>query len=214
MPINQKGALSYLIGFLVVIALISGFLFFRKNVVSKPSDSMKLSEQSASVDPRIFQTYTYTNSKYGFSVKYPGSLVVREFPDSGDGAGFRPIGTSDDPANEVITVSVLQKNADLAQDPLSEYAKVAASVQIQNYQKLNSISPIQTDSGLTGYKTTWDVLPMAILGASPSAQTSVSLPITYFDLKDASSASTVQVSLDDDKFEREYDQIIKSYSTE
>lgn len=211
MPVNQRGAISYLIVFLAVIALISGLLFFRKNIATS-DESRNLSEQSASVDPRVFQTLTYTNSKYGFSIHYPGTLVVREFPDTKDGAGFRPLDKADDPANEVITISVLDKNADLMTDSLEDYAKVAASVQIQNYLKLNSISPVKTNSGLTGYTTTWDVAPITILGASPSAQTSVSLPITYFDLGEASLSATVQISLGDEYYKDIYNQMIKTYS--
>lgn len=202
MRLNQKGAVSYLIAFLVVAVLVSGFLYFR----------FKVSDRKIVPPTQIgIQMQTYTNSKYGFSVQYPETLVVREFPDTKDGAGFRPANTSDDSAREIITISVLEKNADLVNDPLFEYAKVAASIQIQNYQKLNTIEAVKTSDGVIGYKTTWDVLPMPILGASPSAQTQVSLPITYFDLKEASLSSTVQISLEDQKYENEYTQIIDSY---
>lgn len=200
--LSQKGGLGVYLLLGVVIVLFLGYLsrsYFPSKNISNPS-------------PSPVSMLTYTNSKYGFSVQYPSSLVVREFPDTKDGAGFRPSGTIDDPVNEVITISVLQKNADLVNDPLSEYAKVAASIQIQNYQKLNTIEALKTSSGAIGYKTTWDVLPMPTLGASPSAETTVSLPITYFDLKEASFSSTAQITLENKDFENQYVQIIDSYT--
>lgn len=205
MRLNQKGALAYLITFLVLVVLISGFLYFRKFY----SPSSKVDSQSLMSQKEV---KTYTNTKYGFSVQYPSTLIVREFPDTQDGAGFRPVNTADDPSSEAITVSVLQKNADLVNDPLSEYAKVAASSQIQNYQKLNTIEAVKTQSGVIGYKTTWDVLPLAILGASPSAQTRVSLPITYFDLKESYKSLSVQLILEDAKYENEYEEMIRAYT--
>lgn len=146
---------------------------------------------------------TYTNSKYGYQITYPSSLKIREFPDTGTGAGFRPADKPADPQYEVITVNVLPKVANEATTPLSEYAKIAAPLEIQNYQKLNSLEEIKTTSGEVGYKTTWLI----------AGQRDVSLPITYFALPAPNTYSTVQVSLSDKAYLSQYDQMITTLTT-
>lgn len=210
--IYQKGSTQILVLILIVILGISGFLYFRNYAGSakKVSDSGVSQDANSGklVPPVTPKLLTYTNSKYSFSIQYPDSLVVREFPDTGDGAGFRPVGTAEDPGNEVITVQVLERNAAMADDPLSDYAKTAATLQIQNYEKLNSITPVRTNSGLTGYKTTWMVAPMPTLNSTGSGQLTVSEPLTYFDLK---LPSFVMVSLSDSNYASDYEAIIKSF---
>lgn len=193
-------------GVLALMAGVVGLLFvlgFLRYVSTESSE-----EKSSS----LTEYNTYLNSKYGFSVEYPTSLEVREFPGSKDGAGFRPAGTPEEPVNEVITISVLPKSGDMKNQTLAKYAEVAAISQIQNYQKLNTIEAVKSSGGAIGYKTTWDVLPLTILGSSPSGQTKVSLPITYFDLKDEASTSVVQITLNDMKYENQYTKIIDSYT--
>lgn len=193
-------------GVLVLLAGVLGLLFVFGYLRYVSTESSKEKSQS------LTEYNTYANSKYGFSVEYPASLEVREFPGSKDGAGFRPAGTPLDPVNEVITISVLPKSGDTKSETLAKYAEVAAISQIQNYQKLNTIEAVKSSDGAIGYKTTWDVLPLAILGASPSGQTKVSLPITYFDLKEETSTSVVQITLNDMKYENQYTDIIDSYT--
>lgn len=196
---------------LIGIVSISGFFYFRNQSSNDKQGTLSQSEDKL-VPPKAPQFKTYTNTKFGFSIQYPQTLEVREYPDTNDGAGFRPAGTSEDPVNEVIEIRVLEKNADMANDPPEDYAKVAATIQIQNYQKLNSIEPVTTNSGLTGYKTTWMVTPTAVLGATESGQPTVSLPITYFDLPKAQTPSTVQVTLGDKNYDSDYEAMIKTFS--
>ena len=212
----QGGNTQILILVLIVVLGFSAFLYFKNSFFKSSTDTQTTDKQSLSADrlvpPQAPEFKTYTNSKYGFSIQYPETLAVREFPDTGDGAGFRPSDQPEDPQYEVITVSVLQKNADMADDSLADYAKVAATIQIQNYEKLNSIDEVKTGLGLTGYKTTWMVAQMPVLGATSSGALTVSQPITYFDLPKAPTPSTLQVSLSDENYVSDYEAMLKTFS--
>lgn len=211
MPTGQKGVGIIWIVIIVVI-LIGLFVFFylEKNPVNKAANSqIPMQTPAPSQSPSML---TYINSKYGYSIQYPSSLAVREFPDTGTGAGFRPADKPEDPRYEVITINALEKNAALADDPLSDYATAAAIIQIQGYQKLNSIIPVTTNSGLTGYETTWMISGPPVLGATYSGQLTQSLPITYFDLPKANMPSTAQIYLSDQNYIAIYQNMIKTFS--
>ena len=110
------------------------------------------------------QTYvgwkTYTNTKYGYEIKYPPTWSFREFPDTKNGAGFTPDSEVSTPQTEVVTV--METGRAMQDCPLefSEYVTVAGIHMIENFEKLNSIYPIKTQYGISGYLTTWDVRDM------------------------------------------------------
>lgn len=209
MKLSQKGNTQILIVILLVVVGCSAFLYFRYH--SSPKSVVNTESSDKLVPPTAPQFKTYTNTKYGFSIQYPETLVVREYPDTKDGAGFRPANTPEDPMNEVIDIRVSEKTPDMAKDSLADFAKVAATIEIQNYQKLNSIKELKTNSGIVGYATTWDVIDSAPAGSSESAKINVSTPITYFDLTKAQEPSTVQVTLGDKNYSSDYEAMIKTF---
>ncbi len=163
----------------------------------------------APLAPVLYPLTTYTNAKYGFSISYPVSLALREFPDSPTGGGFRPSDKPNDPQYEVITVNVIPKVSDI---PFDEYVKTAAAQEIQNYTHLDSLGEIHTTSGLLGYTTTWQVTSPAVFGLQPKPKTFISLPITYFDLPKSNPPATVQVWISDPSYMRQYEVMIKSFT--
>ncbi len=206
---GQAGVTSTVV-IIIVIAVI--FIASFGYLILNPKAMPKSPTPATTGNSQNQKLQTYSNSKYGFSVQYPPTMAVREFPDTGDGAGFRPANTPSDPTNEVITVSVSQKIGDAANGPLETYAQTAATQQIQNYEKLNSINPVITNSGVTGYKTTWLVMPLAMLGSTGSGTPKASEPITYFPLPSPHETYTVQVILNDPAYMADYDNMIKTYS--
>ncbi len=199
----MKGFSAAILLILVAIASVTVFFLY----INKGSQPAQNISQASLVKMKV-----YTNTEYGYQISYPDTLAYREFPDTNTGAGFRPVNLPEDPQYEVITINFSEKNADMANDPLADYAAVAATIQIQNYQKLNSINPVMAQNGITGYQTTWMVSPIPILGSSEVQTPSVSLPITYFDLPNAKLPSTVQVSLSDEKYVNDYETMIKTFS--
>lgn len=147
---------------------------------------------------------TYINSQNGFSVEYSSNWMLREFPDTNTGAAFRPSDKPNDYQYEYITVQAMDKPANAINIPFAEYVKVAGTQEIQNYQSLNSIEEITTKSGIVGYKTTWNVLPLG------GGNSTVSGPITYFPDRN-SNAKTIQVSLSDNAYMNEYNIIINTF---
>jgi hypothetical protein len=154
---------------------------------------------------------TYVNNKFGYGINYPDSWAFREFPDTQTGAGFRPSSSPNDVASECISVDERGTAANEYNTPFNEYVKKAAAVEIQGYERLNSIKSITTTSGLVGFETTWIYRTM-------NGQEKVSLPITYFENKKTIQTGnsqlkykTVQVSLNDENCVGTYNQMLSTF---
>jgi hypothetical protein len=153
----------------------------------------------------------YSNEKFGYSVNYPGDWIYREFPDTKTGAGFRPLSSPDEIASECVVVSARGTAENEYNALFDEYVKKAAAVEIQNFEKLNSIEPIITDAELTGYKTTWIYKSMA-------GEDEVSLPIAYFENKKIIQEGdgelkykTVQISLEKEDCREVYSRMLSTF---
>lgn len=166
--IKKNSPLPILILAIVIVLAIVGY----KNVYTKTLTSQ------ASVD--IAGWKTYTNTKYHYSIEYPGDWTFREFPDTQTGAGFRPANKPNDLNHEYISIDFSKRALEPQKIPFEEYVKKAAIEDIQNYQSLASINKIVTKTGMIGYQTTWNVQSMG----APIGKTHISTPITYFDTKD------------------------------
>lgn len=150
---------------------------------------------------------TYTNEEFGYSVDYPSDWTFREFPDTKDGAGFRPMNSPEKISSECVSVAERGTAEGEYGTMFSDYVRKAAIVEIQNYLRLNAIVPVEAESGIIGYKTTWDY---RLFGGEEK----VSLPITYFDNekeKNGLRYKTVQISLNDENCESAYDKMILSF---
>lgn len=137
---------------------------------------------------------TYTNTKFNYTVDYPSDWTLREYSDSQEGAAFNPLNKPGYPdASDAISISTGQKVGNY-EDPLEEYAKVAATAEIQNYNSLASFKRVTTVNGIVGYETTWMVQPISVMGQPATQGKSESLPITYFEIP-GNKTSLVRVSL-------------------
>jgi hypothetical protein len=143
---------------------------------------------------------TYTNSTYSYSIKYPSSLSVREFPDTNNGCGFRVVNGDAD----VIVINYETRATDDFGVPLREYVKNAFK-NIQNHESLASNQQISTDSGIIGYETTDNVQSMH------SSEMTISLPITYFPPADNNTRSFIEFSLNDQTYTDTYNKMISTF---
>ncbi len=116
----------------------------------------------------------YENKTFGYSIAYPSDWTLREFPDTHTGAGFRPLQSAHDVASECITVDERSAPASDYMMPLDAYAKIAARMEIQGYETMQTIQSVTTTVGLVGYETTW-------LYRTVTGQENISLPITYIE---------------------------------
>lgn len=153
---------------------------------------------------------TYKNTKFGYSVDYPGDWTFREFPDTQTGAGFRPLNSPEEIASECITVDERGTAGNEYNTSFDEYVKRAAIVEIQGYEKLNSITSVTATAGLVGYETTW--IYRAIDGQEKN-----SLPITYFENEKTVQSEngqlrykTVQITLNNEDCEGTYSQMLST----
>jgi len=171
------------------------------NPISDDSDATFTITKAVAAAP------TYANSRYGYSVDYAADWTFREYPDTKEGAGFRPQSSPDDIASECINVGAMGAAENELNKPFATYVKGAAVSEIQNYEKLNTIETVTTASGLVGYKTTW-------IYSTMQGQKKVSLPITYFELNahpKSGGIKTVQIMLDKPECLAAYDQMITTF---
>ncbi len=150
---------------------------------------------------------TYANDKFGYRVDYPNDWVFRQFPDTGTGAGFRPQNSPDDIASECVTVDARGTAENEYNTPFADYVKKAAAVEIQGFGKIDSIAPIMTVDGLTGYEATWIYRDMR-------GQEKTSLPITYFDNQKAVAGQkykTVQITLNSEDCRGIYEKMLPTF---
>lgn len=147
---------------------------------------------------------TYTNTKYDYSINYPGDWYNREFSDQKTGSAFTKSNKPNDYASETITIDALKKSIDSVNIPFETYVKTAATKEIQNYKKLSTIKEIKTTSGLIGYETTWMIQSIGPGG------TGESLPRTYFQAPNDNTV-TIQVSLGKEEDLGVYEKMLSSF---
>lgn len=189
---------------LVLLAVAGGAAFFiNQDSIIKNQNTQTIPD---TINDSKANWKTYTNTRYNFSIEYPSNWSYREFPDTKDGASFNPIDKPGYPDNsDAISIYVGQKIGNYVDDPLEDYAKIAASVEIQDFGDLASFKKVTTADGVVGYETTWMVGPFLGREGEPSE----SLPITYFELPD-SNTLLVRVTLERDEDLGTYEELLKT----
>ncbi len=194
----KKSLILTTILFVVVILLIAGFFVYQ--------GGLKLENIQTQSSNQVSDWQTYQNKKYGYQINYPKNWATREFPDTGTGAGFRLTNEPSDPYHEFIAIDWGARPSNYCNVSFDEYVKkYGAAVEIQNYETLNSISQITTDSGIIGYETTWKYKTF-------QGEEKISLPITYFPSAE-NNCSAIRVSLSNANFMKEYDQILVTFKS-
>lgn len=145
----------------------------------------------------------YKNTQNGFQISYPSDWTYRE-ADMKDGVAFRPVSKPNDYQYEYITISIFPKPLNIAALPFSEYVKVAAVSEIQNYQKLASIKSFVTADGKKGYVTTWMVQPLG--GGKPTE----SLPIAY--LPASEKQNSIEIFLNNKEYIALYTKMLATFA--
>ena len=212
------------LGLFLIISLIYAYLWVKsdqqtqnsktetQNQITKtiiPTEtqtSTPIPTQTASIIPTknpIQNWKTYSNTKYGYSINYPNIWTFREFPDINDGAGFRLSTSINDLKNEFINIDEMGRGESYQKMVFDEYVKNAGPYEIENYNSLATIEKITTNTGIIGYKVTWNF-------TDRNGKEQVSLPITYFDTK-KSNGDTVQVSLNNKNYLDDYNKMILTF---
>ena len=167
---------------LLTVILLAGayYLGFRKNSnVSTPLPTPQTSvspSPSATPAAQTVDFKTYSNTKYGYSFDYPSDWQVMGTT-SDDNIGLAPSGSKTAAIRVDVSTMVFDDQGVI---PFSDYVKVAAKNEIQNYTKLSTIKAVTTTSGVVGYETTWNVAPPPGAGGSVST----SDPMVYFPISE------------------------------
>lgn len=77
---KQKGFAPILIILILAAVLLSGYFIYQKQTkpISSPEPSPLSTEAPAKVEDPTANWETYTNTKYGYSFKYPTNLSIKE----------------------------------------------------------------------------------------------------------------------------------------
>lgn len=145
----------------------------------------------------------YVNSSYGYSIAYPDDWAYREYPGTGTGAGFRPAGSPAGVSSEPISIDHSTRGTDYCSIPFDEYVKNAAVYETQDFEKLNTITPLTSIYGVKGYTTTW------IYTHTKDGSEAISGPITYFVYPNP--CESIEVTLNDTKYLGVYNQMIQTF---
>lgn len=205
----DKGFIPVVI--LIVIITVAVAVFGGSYFIKQKSQIGQNSNTEAT--PEASSTIPYKSPKFKYQIEYSKIFSFSENSETGDVLLF----PSDKPAesgNEAILITVHHKSGDeeTSKRPLAEYAKTAATEEIQNYNELNSIETITTKNGEIGYKTTWIRSGPFVNGVELNSKHEPSGPITYFGFpKDP--YYTAQFYLYDEKYLSEYNQILESFTT-
>lgn len=199
------------IGSFILICIVIGLLvLFLQRQAAKMDTSASLPQATVPGTTVETQIKTYINTKYHYSISYPPTWTVKEYPDTKTGASFYN-GDANDSKNMVASIDVLPKVGNAVAVPFETYVKTAASQEIQGYGKLQTIEKVTTTSGIVGYTTTWMVSPPPNMGAKTASAPSVSQPITYFPLP-SNTTQTIQVSLSNASSLSDYTSMLQTFA--
>ncbi|KKT76697.1 MAG: hypothetical protein UW73_C0039G0011 [Microgenomates group bacterium GW2011_GWB1_44_8] len=163
---------------LVIVLLGVGYYYsVNSKTAYAPSNTSNYSVSPSPSATQAAQTETlktYSNTKYGYSFEYPSGWQVLGTT-SDDNIGLAPMGGKTAAIRVDVSTMVFDDQGVI---PFSDYVKVAAKNEIQNYTKLSTIKAVTTTSGVVGYETTWNVAPPPGAGGSVST----SDPMVYFPI--------------------------------
>jgi len=124
----------------------------------------------------------YKNQSFYFAITYPCGYEIKEFR-------FKKLQTGAELTDQEKTISIRAMGAGTMYDKMTfdTYARIAASVEIQNFDKLVSIESFVSQTGVKGYRTYWKVIEIIPPdewkeGMVPNHQTVG--PIYYFPPKE------------------------------
>jgi predicted secreted protein len=120
---------------------------------------------------------TYTNRDFSFAVDFPAGYQVKPIKWVKEETGVE---LKD--GQRTITIQVLPTGLDYARLTFDQYARIAASVDIQNFNKLVRIEPFTSAYNVKGYKTYWEVIKHEDTDSGEINATEVVGPLYYFPL--------------------------------
>ncbi|MFA4967829.1 MAG: hypothetical protein WC624_06410, partial [Candidatus Margulisiibacteriota bacterium] len=158
-----------------------------KNILSVMLPILLLLSCSAMASDKML---TYQNQDFGFAVDYPSTYRLDEIKWVKESTGVT-LSTKE----SSITVQAMPTGTNYANVPFDEYVRIAASSEIQNFNKLASIESFVSDYMIKGYKTWWEANEHQDLDGSSINSTSIVGPIYYFapEIKQKLSGQPVKV---------------------
>jgi inhibitor of cysteine peptidase len=91
----------------------------------------------------------YRNADFNFSITYPSGYQAKEIGSTGVILQGK---------QGAITIQAMLAGTMYEKMPFDRYARIAASVEIQGFEKLISFESFVSDYGIRGYKTYWEVV--------------------------------------------------------
>ena len=120
-------------------------------------------------------TATYKNPDFGFAVDYPNDYKAKESKWLKESISLEL-----QKKGGTITLQAMGAGTLYEGMPFDQYVKIAASVEIQNFEKLISSESFVSDYGVDGYKTYWLVVDHEDTDKGSFDTTREAGPIYYF----------------------------------
>ena len=120
----------------------------------------------------------YNNRDFGFAVNYPTGFQAKTIKWVKEETGLEL-----KKAGQTITVQAMPTGTNYAKLSFDQYARIAASVDIQNFTRLTLIEPFTSAYNIKGYKTYWEVIQHEDSDSGEADRTTIAGPIYYFPLE-------------------------------
>lgn len=122
----------------------------------------------------------YKNQDFSYSLTYPAGFQTKAIKWVKEETGLELKRN-----NQTITIQALPTGTDYAAMPFDRYARIAATVDIQNFTKLLASKPFISDYKIGGFETYWEVIEHEDTDAGEIDQVKQVGPIYYFPLAKA-----------------------------
>jgi hypothetical protein len=166
-----------------------------KQNITPPSENSPATTQITQDQTKDWNIYT--NTKYAFELKYPKNW---DFTKYDSGAYFFPKGSED---GQVINIGFYKRGENYCKINFEDYVKVAAPLEIQNFESLNTLEKGANLNGIDMYATTWNYREI-------NGREKISLPIVYIQTS-VDTCGSLEMFLNDHAYLDIFNQIISTF---
>lgn len=166
--------------------------------------SSRIAERNALTITPTPSWKTYTNTKLNISLSYPADWTYDEY-EGNSGLVLKP--KNDKKYKEKYNGVLQIRPGGFGSEKVTSFEnwiRTKGNQEIQGLGTINTLTPVTTNNGATGYRVVWNMLP-----GTPSSNKT--LTIYYFQLPNSTTSSGIELTLNDAAYETQTEQIISTF---